>query len=459
MTGDISQLNDLKSINGGYVAFAGGDSGKITQMGTVTNGVLSFDCVNFVPELKHSLLSVSQICDKDYSTHFTKKECLILKPGIVIPDDWVLVRSERKNDAYIIDMNSNIPENVTCLFSKISEQNAVLWHRRLGHANAKNLYRLAKNELVRGLPIKDFITFEKCVPCAQGKHHRKPHKPKLVNSIDCILQLLHMDLFGPVNVLSINRSAYCLVIIDDFSRFTWVFFLKSKSETAELVKRFIVLIENQTDKKTKGIRCDNGTEFKNAVLNQFCAENGIQRQFSSPHTPQQNGVAERRNRTLIEAARTMLCDSNLPVFFWAEAINTACYVQNRILINKRHMKTPYELLYGHTPSVAHFRTFGCPCTLLHLEATPKFNSKADDCYFVGYAGRTAYRVYNKVTKQIVESYDVRWLEENKSDARVGPDWLFDYANLFTPFFAFSHDVSGTTPSSSTSGVSPEDQVL
>ena len=122
MTGDISQLNELKSINGGVVAFAGGESGRITQMGTVSNGVLKFECVNFVPELKHSLLSVSQICDKEFSTHFTKKECLILKPGIVIPDDWILVRSERKSDAYIIDMNSNIPEKVTCLFSSISEQ-------------------------------------------------------------------------------------------------------------------------------------------------------------------------------------------------------------------------------------------------------------------------------------------------------------------------------------------------
>ena len=264
MTGDISHLTDLTHHNGGYVSFAGGEKGKITQMGTITNSVLSFDKVNYVPELQHSLLSVSQICDKDFSAHFTKKECLILKPGVVIPEEWVLVRSERKNDAYIIDMNHNIPENVTCLFSKINERTAMLWHRRLSHANAKNLNRIAKNELVRGLPIKDFITFEKCVACAQGKHHRKPHRPKLINSIIALLQLLHMDLFGPVNVLSINRNSYCLVIIDDYSRFTWVFFLSIKSETPELIKRFITLIENQLNAKVKGIRSDNGTEFKNA---------------------------------------------------------------------------------------------------------------------------------------------------------------------------------------------------
>ena len=111
----------------------------------VSNGVLQFDKVNYIPELKHSLLSVSQICDKDFSTHFTKSECLILKPGIVIPEEWILVRSERKDDVYIIDMNKNVPENITCLISKISEHNAMLWHRRLGHANVKNLNRLAKH--------------------------------------------------------------------------------------------------------------------------------------------------------------------------------------------------------------------------------------------------------------------------------------------------------------------------
>ncbi|KAL4561918.1 hypothetical protein LXL04_034101, partial [Taraxacum kok-saghyz] len=147
----------------------------------------------------------------------------------------------------------------------------------------------------------------------------------------------------------------------------------------------------------------------------------------------------------------------MPVIFWAEAINTACYVQNRMLLNKKQLKTPNEVVYNHKPTVAHFRTFGCPCTLLHLEATPKFNSKADDCYFVGYAGRTAYRVYNKSTRQIVESFDVRWLEENESDARVGPDWLFDYAKFFKPFYVYFDNASG--PSSSRGGVIKEEEVV
>ena len=339
MTGDLSQLVNVKEFNGGYVSFAGGESGRITLKGTVQNGVLSFENVNYVPELKHNLLSISQICDRGNSVHFTKKGCHVLKPGIVIPEDWFLMTAERKGNAYVIDMNKKPCEEITCLFSKISEHDGLLWHRRLGHVNMKNLNRLAKGQLVRDLPIKDFMLVEKCVACAKGKAHRKPHKTKPVPSTKAVLELLHMDLFGPVNVLSIGKKAYCLVIVDDYSRYTWVYFLSHKNETAVLVKQFITLAENQASTKVKVIRSDNGTEFKNVILDTFCVDKGIDRQFSAPRTPQQNGVAERRNRTLIEAAHTMLADSKLPSFFWAEAVSTACYIQNHALVNKRHMKT------------------------------------------------------------------------------------------------------------------------
>ncbi|KAJ0622952.1 putative RNA-directed DNA polymerase [Helianthus annuus] len=395
MTRDLSQLVNVKEFNGGYVSFAGGESGRITLKGTVRNGVLSFENVNYVPELKHNLLSISQICDRGNSIHFTKKGCHVLKPGIVIPEDWFLMSAERRGNAYVIDMNKKPCKEITCLFSKISEHDGLLWHRRLGHVNMKNLNRLAKGQLVRDLLIKDFMLVEKCVACAKGKAHRKPHKAKPVPSTKAVLELLHMDLFGPVNVLSIGKKAYCPVIVDDYSRYTWVYFLSRKNETAVLVKQFITLAENQASAKVKVIRSDNGTEFKNVTLDTFCTEKGIDRQYSAPRTPQQNGVAERRNRTLIEAARTMLADSKLPSFFWAEAVSTACYVQNHALVNKRHMKTPYEILEGRKPSVSHFRIFGCPCVLLLMDSNGKFEVKGDECFFVGYAKGSAYRVYNK----------------------------------------------------------------
>ncbi|GKD87118.1 putative ribonuclease H-like domain-containing protein [Tanacetum coccineum] len=146
--------------------------------------------------------------------------------------------------------------------------------------------------------------------------------------------MFHMDLFGPTFVRSINHKIYCLVVTDDYSRFSWVFFLATKDETSEILKTLITGIENQINHKVKIIRCDNGTEFKNNDMNQFCGMKRIKREFSVSKTPQQNRVAKRKNRTLIEAARTMLADSLLPTAFWAKAVNTACYVQNRVLGTK-----------------------------------------------------------------------------------------------------------------------------
>ncbi|GJU61737.1 putative ribonuclease H-like domain-containing protein [Tanacetum coccineum] len=179
--------------------------------------------------------------------------------------------------------------------------------------------------------------------------------------------MLHMDLFGPTFIRSIMKKMYCLVVTDDYSRFSWVFFLATKDETSGILKDFIIGIENQINHRVKIIRCDNGTKFKNKEMNQFCKMKGIKREFSVARTPQQNGVAERKNRTLIEVARTMLANSKLPTNFWAEAVNTACYVQNR------------------------------PVTILNtLDHLGKFDGKADEGFFVGYSMNSkAFKVFNK----------------------------------------------------------------
>nr|GEU78724.1 2-methylene-furan-3-one reductase-like [Tanacetum cinerariifolium] len=199
----------------------------------------------------------------------------------------------------------------------------------------------------------------------KGKQHRASYKTKSVSSVDQPLFRLHMDLFGPTFVKILNKKSYCLVITDDYSRFTWVFFLATKDETSPILKTFIIGLENQLSLKVKVIRSDNGTEFKNYDINQFCVLKGIKREFSVPRTPQQNGIAERKNRTLIKAARTMLADSLLPIPFCVEAINPACYVQNRVLVTKPHNKTLYELLHSRTPSIGFMRPFGCLVTILN----------------------------------------------------------------------------------------------
>ncbi|GKF39348.1 putative ribonuclease H-like domain-containing protein, partial [Tanacetum coccineum] len=203
----------------------------------------------------------------------------------------------------------------TCLLAKASSDEAKLWHRRLGHLNFKNLNKLVKGNLVRGLPSKSFKNDHTCVACQKGKQHKASCKAKIDRYVTHPLHTLHMDLFGPTSVRSINHASYCLVITDDCSRFCWVFFLAKKDETSDILKTFIRQIENQLNQKVKIIRSDNGTEFKNRVMLEFCGEKGIKQEFSNARTPQQNGVAERMNRTLIEAARTMLANSYLPTTF------------------------------------------------------------------------------------------------------------------------------------------------
>ncbi|GJR56834.1 putative ribonuclease H-like domain-containing protein [Tanacetum coccineum] len=190
------------------------------------------------------------------------------------------------------------------------------------------------------------------------------------------------------------KKMYCLVVTDDFSRFSWVFFLATEDETSEILKTFITCIENLIDLKVKVIRCDNGTEFKNRVMNQFCEMKGIKRKFSVARTPQQNRVTERKNRTLIESTRNMLADSKLPTTFWAETVNTACYVQNRVLVIKPHNKTHYELFLG------------------------KFNGKADEGLFIGYSTNSkSFKVFNSRTRIVEENLHIQFSENTPNIAR------------------------------------------
>nr|GEY93567.1 hypothetical protein [Tanacetum cinerariifolium] len=240
-----------------------------------------------------------------------------------------------------------------------------------------------------------------------------------------------MDLFGSTSVSSISYKWYCLVVTDDFSRFTWTFFLKTKDETSGILRKFITKIENLKDLKVKIIMCDNGGEFRNNEMNDFCSQKGIKREFSNARTLQQNGVAERRNMTLIKAARTMLDDAKLPVTFWAEVVNTACYVQNRVLVNKSQNKTPYELFNGRTPAIGFLKPFGYHVMILNtLDNLGKFEAKGDEGYFIRYSmSSKAFRVFNKRTGRVKENLHVEFLENKAIEKGVGPNWLFDIDSL------------------------------
>ncbi|GJX66247.1 putative ribonuclease H-like domain-containing protein [Tanacetum coccineum] len=429
MTGNKAYLADFQDFNGGPVAF-GGSKGYITGKGKIKTSKLDFEDVSFVKELQHfNLFSVSQMCDKKNKVLFTDSECLVLSPDFKLPDEnQILLKVPRQNNMYSFNLENIVPlGGLACLIAKATTDESNKWHRRLGHVNFKNLNRLVKGNLVRGLPSKLFQNDHTCVACQKGKQHKASCKAKLVSSISHTLQLLHMDLFGPTSVRSINHKTYCLVITDDFSRFSWTFFLRTKDETSAILKDFIRQIENQLNQKVKTIRCDNGTEFKNRDVIEFCGLKGIKREYSNARTPQQNRVAERKNRTLIEAARTMLADSLLPNTFWAEAVSTACYVLNRVLVTKPHNKTPYELLTGKTPIISYIRPFGCHVTILNtIDHLGKFAGKSDEGFLVGYSLQSkAFRVYNLETKRVEENLHITFLENKPNVAGKGPTWLFD----------------------------------
>nr|GEX87087.1 ribonuclease H-like domain-containing protein [Tanacetum cinerariifolium] len=421
MKGNMSYLSDFEEINGRYVAFRGNpNGGKISGKGKIRTGKLYFEDVYFVKELKFNLFSVSQMCDKKNSVLFTDTECIILSLEFKLPDEnQVLLKVPRENNIYNVDLKNIVHSgDLTCLFAKETLDESNLWHRRLGQINFKTMNNLVKGNLVRGLPSKVFENNHTCVACKKGKQHRASCKTKHVSSVNQPLQRLHMDLFGPTFVKSLNKKSYCLVVTDDYSRFTWVFFLATKDETSPILKTFITGIENLLSLKVKIIRSDNETEFKNHDLNQLCGMKGIKREFSVPRTPQQNGIAERKNRTLIEAARTMLANSLLNISFWAEAVNTACYVQNRVLVTKPRNRTLYELLHGRTPSICFMRPFGCLVTILNtLDSLGKFNGKVDEGFLVGYSvSSKAFRVFNSRTRIVQKTLHINFLENKPNVA-------------------------------------------
>ena len=396
MTGDRALLTNVVEKVGPVVTFGDDIKGFTTGYGNLEISNVIIENISLVYGLEHNLLSISQFCDKGYDVSFYKERCLISNRK----DEKLALTGVRKGNMFIADLNSTSKGELKCFYSKASSNLSWLWHRKLSHLNFKTMNSLVKRELVRGLPQMEFYQ-------EKGKSKKASHKSKDMSGITEPLQLLHMDLFGPVNIMSISKKKYVLVIVDDYSKYTWVLFLHSKDEAPQMIIDHVKKIELEAKLPVRTIRSDNGTEFKNAVLTDFCTEKGISRQYSAPRTPQQNGVVERKNRTLVEAARTMLSQSKLPIYFWAEAVNTACYTQNRTLINRDHDKTPYEIMANRKPTLKYFHVFGGKCFVLKDEHLGKFEAKADEGIFLGYSLESkAYKVYLIDHQKVIESMNV-----------------------------------------------------
>ncbi|GJV98096.1 retrovirus-related pol polyprotein from transposon TNT 1-94 [Tanacetum coccineum] len=382
MTGDRSQLTNFVNKFLGTVKFGNDHVAKIMGYGDYQIGNVTISRVYYVEGLGHNLFSVGQFCDSNLEVAFRQHTCYIRNLEGVD-----LLTGSRGDNLYTLSLGDMMASSPICLLSKASKTKSWLWHRRLSHLNFGAINHLARHGLVRGLPKLKFEKDHLCSACALGKSTKKPHKPKSEDTNQEKLYLLHMDLCGPMRVASVNGKKYILVIVDDYSRFTWVKCLRSKDEAPAFIINFLKMIQ---------------------TLREYYEKVGISHETSVARSPQQNGVVERRNRTLIEAARTMLIYAKAPLFLWAEAVATACYTQNRSMIRLRHGKTPYELLHNKPPDLSYLHVFGALCYPTNdSENLGKLQPKADIGIFIGYAPtKKAFKIYNKCTRRIVETIHV-----------------------------------------------------
>nr|GEW96914.1 integrase, catalytic region, zinc finger, CCHC-type, peptidase aspartic, catalytic [Tanacetum cinerariifolium] len=306
ITRDRSRLMNFVKKFIGTVRFGNNHFGAIMGYEDYVIGDNVISRVYYVEGLGHNLFSVGQFCDSDMEVAFKKHSC------------------------YVRDTNGV---------------------ELIKGSRGSNLYTISVEDVMKSSPIS----------CQLGKSKKHTHKPKTKKTNLEVLNTLHMDLCGPMRVQTINGKKYILVIVDDYSQFTWVKFLRSKDETPEVIIKFITQIQVGLNKTVRYVLTDNGTEFVNHTLIDYYKRISIFHQKTMPRTLQQNGVVKRRNRTLVEAARTMLIFPKPPMFMWAEAVATACYTQNRSLIHTRHYKTPYELVHNKKPDLTFFRVFGALC--------------------------------------------------------------------------------------------------
>ncbi|GJX93982.1 retrovirus-related pol polyprotein from transposon TNT 1-94, partial [Tanacetum coccineum] len=331
------------------------------------------------------------------------------KGSEIIKDGKIIGNGIRKNGLYVMKLG-NKSQDKLCLATVVD--NSTLWHRRLGHANMRLIQSLSSKELVRNLPkLKCDKHF--CDACKFRKQAHASHKAKNMVSTKRCLELLHMDLFGPSAIKSYGGNLYTLVVVDDYSRYTWTRFLKTKNEAFEKFEILSRKIQNQLGSSIIAIRTDHGREFDNEVqFGAYCDAQGITHNFSAPRTPQSNEVVERKNKTLQEMSRTMLNEQSVPQKFWCNVVDTSTYILNRILIRPILGKTPYEIFRGRKPSLEYFKVFGSKFFILNTkDYLTKLDLKSYKGVFLGYSQNSkAYVILNKHTMKVKESLNVTFNE-------------------------------------------------
>lgn len=351
-----------------------------------------------IPELGFNLLSISKMAENDNTIIFNKAGCEIKNAN-----NETLAFVKPRNGVYCL----NETVGNMSMISK-NEETAMLWHRRLGHIGQQNLLKM-KNGLVDGVVFNDNGNeIKNCVTCCESKQTRLPFDERKRETTD-ILQLIHSDVMGPMETQSLGGAKYIVSFVDDYSKKVYVYFIRGKDEVFGKFKEFRALVENQMNKRIKILRSDNGKEYMSNDFDNFCKTHGIRREMSTPYTPQQNGVAERMNRTLVEKAKCLLFDAKLKKAFWAEAVNMAAYLINRC---PSKGKIPDEVFYNKRVDVSTLKLFGCEI-MVHVpkEKRRKWDKKSTKMLFVGFdENRKAYRCIHPSTCKLYVSRDVIFRE-------------------------------------------------
>jgi hypothetical protein len=382
----------MEALGSGTVCF---DKGKLTQ-------------VLWVPDLRENLFSVKQSMKQGFNITFntTKQKVDLIKNGKVV------MCGKELNGLFVlrIQPGTNKTDQETALVGATIEE----WHKRFAHANQGAIHDLMAKDAVSGLVLERDGKLT-CPSCLQGKICRAHHPSRRsLNGIRFAV-VLHIDTVGPVQTPSLGGNRYFVLATDEFSGFKFIKFVQNKLQVADMVKGIILLAELVSGKMVKLVYTDNGTEYNNKHLKSWLMKRGTQHEFSTSYTPEQNGLAERANRTIIEGTRTLLSDSKLPEELWCEAANTVVYVTNRMLSTRDKTKTKYELFVGEKPDVSHLRTFGQYAITLvpkHLRQT-KWSEKGKLVRFVGYTPRSnTYRFFDEGTNRVFFTCDVKFLPLN-----------------------------------------------
>lgn len=379
------------------VIIPNGDTVPVEGRGDYTlPGGDKIEAVLYIPKFKCNLLSVSRL-SKDLQCAVTFFPDFCVMQGL--RSKSLIGAGECRKGLYRMSIFGKRKAMATTVDT---------WHKRLGHASKS---KLAQLDFLKKISFKNKDNI--CDSCEKAKNTRQPFPTSSIKT-NGSFELLHCDIWGRYRTPSFTSANYFLTIVDDFSRAVWVFLIKHKSDASRCLIDFHKMVENRFEKRVKRVRCDNGGEFTSKLMVDFYAKQGILLETTCPHTPQQNGVVERKHRHLLETARALMFEANLPKRFWGECILTAAYVINRLPSEVLRHKTPYELLFDHKPDYDHMRVFGCLTYYRSNETRgDKFEWRGRPGVFMGYPpGTKGYKIFDLEKRKIVISRDTRFHENH-----------------------------------------------